>query len=106
MSNVTQLGDRLKVMPTEGQIERDAIAEEGAEEYRRAPEFDQANVRHRALAVNGALNSLDYVRCTGAEYWSVYKEKAARDTFIKWARAAKSTIDDIVAEYDRAERSR
>lgn len=99
-SNVVQLGARLNVMPTEGKVERDLIAEEGAAEHRDAEEFDSTKVEHRARAINGALNTFDHVRLTGLEYWQVYGKSPARETFVAWVRAAKSTIDDILKEYE------
>jgi hypothetical protein len=99
-TNVVQLGARLNVIPAPEQIERSLLAQEAAEELEGAEDFDATRPDHRALAINGALNTFDHVRLTGREYWKVYGEPTKRDTFIKWVMAAKRTIDDIVQAYE------
>ena len=57
-----------------------------------AVDFDAARLEHRALAINGALNTFDFVKLTGREYWMIYGEPTKRGVFIKWVMAAKRTI--------------
>lgn len=81
------------------ELDREMDAQEAAEAVRDGFEFDLENVEHRAKAINGALSTIDFTPCTGAEFWSVYTCPTGRQVAIEWARKAKAKIDDIVASY-------
>lgn len=98
-SNVLSLEGRLTPVPSPASIEAEILADEAAEELVAAEEFDTTRIAHRARAINGALNTFDFVKLTGREYWYIYGKSPKKETFIKWVMAAKKTIDDILMEY-------
>jgi hypothetical protein len=101
-SNVISLGTRLDPLPSPEAIETKLLAEEVAEEFEGAEDYDPTRLEDRALAINGALWRFDHVKMTGRDYWRVYGKSPEKETFVAWVRAAKATIDDILKEYPNA----
>lgn len=102
-SRITPMGARLQPIPSEEHFDREAAADEVADEVRQGEAYDANKLKDRALAINSALNTLDFVPITGRQYWSVYSAELDRRAFGKWARKGLATLTDIVAELDRIE---
>lgn len=99
-ANVVSLGERLQTVKSEEQCEREAYAEEAAELALEEEPYDASKLEDRALAINSALNTFDFVPITGREYWRVYGRDPGRESFFKWALKAQATINDIVKEHE------
>jgi hypothetical protein len=98
---VLQLGDRLQPVLSEDHVAREAAAAEAAEAERGLEYFNAGKLEHRARAINGALNTFDFVLITGREFWQIYGRSPARETFFPWALKAQAAVNDIVAEHQR-----
>lgn len=103
MSKVIDATGRIPKVPTFEEMEREAEAREAADDIRQGDRYDASKLKDRALAINGALNTLDFVQITGREYWQVYGRGVGRESFYQWALKAQATINDIVAEHARLE---
>ncbi len=108
MSNVIDITSRLDIVPSFEQLDREAEAWEAAQDAYDAVmsgenEIDMDNPVDRARAVNGALERLDFIPITGAEYWAAYPGELNQNAFGGWARKSLSVLTDIVAELDRLE---
>lgn len=104
MSKVIDVAGRIPKLPTFEELDRTASAEEAYAEEMDAEEFNPAVLKDRALAVSGAMSSLDYIvsECggiTGKQFWSVYRE--GRSVYIGQAMRAHAIFADILAEYER-----
>jgi hypothetical protein len=97
VSNIISLN--LSRLPTFEELERESEAQEAAEAVQHSNEYDPTSIKHRALAINGALNTFDFVDLTGVEYWSVYGSRPGQYTFYAWALRAQKTIANIVATF-------
>lgn len=82
------------------EVDREAAAEEAAEEERTADEVDLTTLEGRAHAFNGALSTLDLIDIRGREYWKVFGEAPARETYESWVRSAHGKLTDIIREMD------
>lgn len=67
-----------------------------------APLPDVGEVRGRAKAILGSLETIDFIAITGKEFWSVFDKEPARTVFEAYARASLAKVGDIVLEIDEA----
>ena len=103
MTKIIDLTGRLDSTPSADSLDREAAAEEAAELALEEEAYDANKLKDRALAINSALNTLDFVPITGREYWSVYSTEIDRAVFGRWARKGLAVLTDIVTELDRTE---
>lgn len=103
MSKLIDATRRIPKVPTFEELEREADAREAADDIREGDRYDASKLEDRALAINSALNTLDFVQITGREYWQVYGRGVGRESFFQWALKAQATINDIVAEHAKLE---
>lgn len=100
VSNVVSLGERQKPIKAFDVIEREGVAQAAAEEAAEAPDVDLNTLYGRAHAFNGALSTLDLIAITGREYWSVFGEDPAKQTYEAWVRSAHAKLTIILKELD------
>lgn len=103
MTKIIDITGRLDSTPSAHILDREAAAAEVAELALEEEPYDANKLEDRALAINGALNTLDFVPITGREYWSVYSTEIDRTAFGLWARKGLAVLTDIVTELDRIE---
>lgn len=104
MSRIIDATGRIPKVPSFEELELEADAREAADNAREGDRYDAGKLKDRALAINGALNTFDFVPITGREYWQVYGRPSGREAFHAWALKAQAAINDIVAEYERRDR--
>lgn len=99
MSNVVKLPP--SGLPSYGDLDREIEAEHAVGEARSGPELDMDDVRDRAMAVQGAMGSIEICPVTGAQFWAVFDREPARSLYLGWARTCSAMLQDIVAEGER-----
>lgn len=83
------------------ELECEADAKEAADDVCEGDRYDASKPKNRTLAINGALNTFDFVPISGREYCQVCHHPSGREAFHAWALKAQAAINDIVAEYER-----